>query len=69
MASVYKVMELVGTSKKSWEEAAANAVESASKSLKDLRIGEVTKTDVVIKKGKVVAYRTRLAVSFKYKQK
>jgi len=69
MASVYKVIELVGTSKKSWEEAAANAVESASKSLKDLRIGEVTKTDVVIKKGKVVAYRTRLAVSFKYKQK
>ncbi len=69
MASVYKVIELVGTSKKSWEDAAANAVESASKSLKDLRIGEVTKMDVVIKKGKVAAYRTRLAVSFKYLQK
>jgi flavin-binding protein dodecin len=66
--SVYKVIELVGTSKKSWEEAAANAVETAGKSLKDLRIGEVTKTDVVIKKGKIVAYRTRLAVSFKYRK-
>jgi flavin-binding protein dodecin len=69
MASVYKVIELVGTSKKSWEDAAANAVATAGKSLKDLRVGEVTKMDVVIKKGKVVAYRTRLAVSFKYLQK
>ena len=68
MASVYKVIELVGTSKKSWEDAAANAVETAGKSLKDLRIGEVTKMDLVIKKGRVVAYRTRLAVSFKYQQ-
>ncbi len=68
MASVYKVIELVGTSKKSWEDAAASAVETAGKSLKDLRIGEVTRMDVVIKKGKVVAYRTRLAVSFKYQQ-
>ena len=69
MASVYKIIELVGTSKKSWEAAAANAVETTGKSLEDLRIGEVTKMDMVIEKGKVVAYRTRIAVSFKYRQK
>ena len=69
MASVYKIIELVGTSKKSWENAAANAVETTGKSLKDLRIAEVTKMDMVIEKGKVVAYRTRIAVSFKYQQK
>ena len=69
MASVYKIIELVGTSKKSWENAAANAVETTGKSLEDLRIGEVTKMDMVIENGKVVAYRTRIAVSFKYRQK
>ncbi len=69
MASVYKIIELVGTSKKSWEDAAANAVETTSKSLKDLRIGEVTKMDLVIEKGKVIAYRTRVSVSFKYRKK
>jgi len=69
MASVYKIIELVGTSKKSWEDAAANAVETTGRSLKDLRIAEVTKMDMVIKKGKVVAYRTRVAVSFKYREK
>jgi flavin-binding protein dodecin len=69
MASVYKIIELVGTSKKSWEDAAKNAVETTAKSLKDLRIAEVTKMDMVIEKGKVIAYRTRVAVSFKYKQK
>lgn len=69
MASVYKIIEIVGVSKKSWEDAAANAVETTGKNLKDLRIAEVTKMDMQIDKGKVVAYRTRVAVSFKYKQK
>ncbi|MCF6187910.1 MAG: dodecin family protein [Desulfobulbaceae bacterium] len=67
--SVYKIIELVGVSKKSWEDAAKNAVETTSKSLKDLRIAEVTKMDMQIEKGKVVAYRTRVSVSFKYRQK
>ena len=69
MASVYKIIELVGVSKKSWEDAAKNAVETAGTSLKDLRIAEVTKMDMQINKGKVVAYRTRVSVSFKYQQK
>ena len=69
MASVYKIIEIVGVSKKSWEDAAANAVETTGKNLKDLRIAEVTKMDMQLKKGKVVAYRTRVAVSFKYKEK
>ena len=69
MASVYKIIEIVGVSKKSWEDAAANAVETTGKNLKDLRIAEVTKMDMQLKKGKVVAYRTRIAVSFKYKDK
>lgn len=64
--SVYKVIELVGTSEKSWEKAASNAVERASKSLRDLRIAEVTQQDLVIENGKVTAFRTRLKVSFKY---
>jgi len=67
--SVYKIIELVGTSKKSWEDAAMNAVETASKSLKDLRIAEVVKLDMQIDKGKVTAYRARVNVSFKYLQK
>lgn len=69
MASVYKIIEIVGVSKKSWEDAAANAVETTGKNLKDLRIAEVVKMDMQLKKGKVVAYRTRVAVSFKYKEK
>jgi len=69
MASVYKIIELVGVSKKSWEDAAANAVETTSKNLKDLRIAEVVKMDMQIEKGKVIAFRTRIAVSFKYKQR
>lgn len=69
MASAYKIIELVGTSKKSWEDAAANAIATAGKSLKDLRIAEVVKMDMQIKKGKIVSYRTRLSVSFKYKNK
>jgi flavin-binding protein dodecin len=67
--SVYKVIELVGTSEKSWEEAARNAVDIASKSLKELRIAEITKLDLKIEKGKVVAYRARVSLSFKIEKK
>jgi len=64
--SVYKIIDLVGTSETSWEDAAKNAVETASKSLRELRIAEVTKLDMKVEKGKVVAYRTRVKLSFKY---
>ena len=64
--SVYRVTELVGTSETSWEEAAKNAVETASKSLKNLRVAEVTKLDMKVEDGKVIAYRSRVALSFKY---
>jgi len=64
--STYKIIELVGTSDQSWEDAAKTAVETAGESLKDLRIAEVTKLDMTIENGKVVAYRTRVNVSFKY---
>jgi dodecin len=67
--SVYKVIELVGTSSESWEKAAAAAVERASQSLRDLRVAEVVEQDLVIEKGKVEAYRTKLKVSFKYEDK
>ena len=67
--SVYKVIELVGTSEESWEKAAANAVEVASKSLRDLRIAEVVQLDVQIEDGKVHAYRAKVKVSFKYEGK
>jgi hypothetical protein len=63
---VYRVIDVIGTSKTSWEDAAKNAVETASKSLRDLRIGEVTKMDVKVEGGKVAAYRTRVQLSFKY---
>ena len=62
----YKVIELVGSSNVSWEEAAKNAVETASKSLRDLRIAEVKELDMKIEGGKVVAFRARLNLSFKY---
>ena len=65
--SVYKVIELVGTSEESWEDAARNAVETASKSLSNLRIAEINKLDLKIEDGKVVAFRARVALSFKYK--
>ena len=65
--SVYKIIELVGTSSESWDRAAAVAVEQAGQSLRDLRIAEVTSQDVVIEDGKVKAYRTKLKVSFKFK--
>ncbi len=64
--SVYKVIELVGTSDVSWEVAAAKAVETAGKSLQDLRVAEVTKMDMKVENGKVVAYRARVTLSFKY---
>ncbi len=64
--SVYKVVELVGSSNVSWEEAAKNAVETAGKSLKNLRIAEINKLDVVIENGKVASYRARVSLSFKY---
>lgn len=65
--SVYKVIELVGTSPTSWEKAAAAAVETAAKSLKDLRIAEITDLDMQIKDGKISGYRAKVKVSFKYK--
>ena len=64
--SVYRVTELVGTSSTSWEAAAKTAVETASKSLRDLRVAEVVRQDVTIEDGKVTKYRVRLNVSFKY---
>ena len=64
--SVYKIVELVGTSSESWEKAAITAVERAGKSLRDLRIAQVTSQDLVIEDGKVTAFRTKLNVSFKY---
>ena len=67
--SIYRITEIVGTSKKSWEDAAANAVKVASKTLRDLRIAEVVKLDMVVKDGKVSAYRARVALSFKYDSK
>ena len=63
---VYRVTEIIGTSTKSWEDAAKNAVETAAQSLRDLRIGEVSKLDMKIENGKVVAYRARVSLSFKY---
>jgi hypothetical protein len=64
--SVYKVIELVGTSSESWEKAAASAVELAAKSLRDLRIAEVVELDIQIDDGKIIAYRAKLKLSFKY---
>jgi flavin-binding protein dodecin len=68
MESVYKVIELVGTSSTSWEEAAKNAVETAGKSLKDLRVAEAVEFDMKVEDGKVSAYRTKVKVSFKYQE-
>jgi dodecin len=64
--SVYKIVEIVGVSKTSWEEAAKVAVETAAQTLEDLRIAEVVKQDVVIESGKVTGFRIRLNISFKY---
>jgi flavin-binding protein dodecin len=64
--AVYRVTDVIGTSANSWEEAARNAVKMASKSLRDLRIAEVTKLDVKVEDGKLTQFRTRLSLSFKY---
>lgn len=64
--SVYKVVELIGTSSESWEKAARTAVETAAKTLRDLRVAEVRELDMQIEEGKVVAYRAKVKVSFKY---
>ncbi len=66
MDSTYKIIELIGTSPNSWEEAAKSAVETAGKSLKDLRIAEIVEFDMKVEEGKVSAYRARVKVSFKY---
>lgn len=64
--SVYVVNEIVGTSSKSWEDAAKQAVETAAKSVEDIRIGEVVKQDLTVENGKVISYRVRLNISFKF---
>ena len=64
--SVYKIIELVGTSETSWEDAAKNAVETAGKSLRELRVAEITKLDMKVEDSKVVAFRARVTLSFNY---
>ena len=64
--SVYKIIQLVGTSTESWEKAAASAVETASKSLRDLRIAEIAQLDIQLENGKIRAYRAKVNISFKY---
>jgi dodecin len=66
MSSIYKVIELIGCSDKSWEDAAKKAVETAAKSLKEIRIAEIKELDMRVEKNKVVEYRAKLRVSFKY---
>ena len=66
--SVYKIIELVGTSDKSWEDAAKNAVEKAGESLRNLRIAEIAQLDLKVENNKVIAYRARVKVSFKYEE-
>jgi flavin-binding protein dodecin len=66
MASIYKFIELVGTSPNSWEEAAKSAVETAAKTLRELRVAEVKELDMIIENGKVAAYRAKVKISFKY---
>lgn len=65
---VYRIIDVIGTSASSWEDAARNAVETAGKSLRDLRIAEVSKLDMKVEAGKVVAYRARVQLSFKYEE-
>jgi hypothetical protein len=64
--SIYKIVEVIGTSRNSWDEAAKNAVETASSTLRDLRVAEIVKLDMKVEDGKVQAYRARVALSFKY---
>jgi flavin-binding protein dodecin len=68
MGSVYKIIELVGTSESSWEEAAKTAIETAGESLRDLRVAEITKLDMTIEDGKVKYYRARVNISFKFQK-
>ena len=65
-SAVYRVTEVIGTSANSWEDAARNAIKTAAKSLRDLRIAEITKLDVKVENGKITQFRARLALSFKY---
>jgi dodecin len=65
-SAVYRVTDVIGTSPNSWEDAARNAVKTAAKSLRDLRIAEVTKLDVKVENGRITQFRTRLSLSFKY---
>ena len=67
--SVYSIIEIVGTSPKSWEDAAKNALATASKTLEDLRIAEVIKQDVTVENGKITSFRVRLNLSFKYRER
>ncbi|HUC48263.1 MAG TPA: dodecin family protein [Xanthobacteraceae bacterium] len=64
--SVYRIVDVVGVSEKSWEDAGRSAIETAASSLRDLRVAEVTKMDMKVENGKVTAFRTRVALSFKY---
>lgn len=66
--SVYRITELVGTSKNSWEEATTNAIQTASSTLRDIRVAEIVKLDVVVENGKVSAFRARVNLSFKYEK-
>ena len=68
MESVYKIVEIIGTSEKSWEDAARVAVETASKSIKELRIAEVSKVDIKVEEDGRLTFRTKLDISFKYKK-
>jgi dodecin len=68
-SSVYRVTEIIGTSKSSWEDAAKHAVETAAKTLRDLRVAEVNKLDLIVVDGKVTAFRARVNLSFKYEDK
>lgn len=66
--SVYRVVDVIGTSRKSWEDAAQNAVETAAGSIKDLRVAEILKLDMTLENGKVVTYRAKVSLSFKYRK-
>ena len=67
MSSVYKVIEVIGSSEKSWDDAAKVAIQRATKTLNDVRIAEVVSQDLKIEKGKITAFRTKLSISFKFK--
>ena len=67
--SVYKVIELIGSSPESWEKAASNAIDTASKTIEDIRVAEVVEMDLVVDNGKVSSYRTKLNISFKIRER